>query len=104
MNIDVKIDGKSVPGFATRRRGTTDQCSMKGSPPLNSTKKNRMLRAIRTNVTTGTVLRALSSSPIGNMLRLLPQRIRLGFLDILYQENAMLKESSTAEHFNNSAA
>src|SRR4029450_304367 len=37
------------------------------SPPLCSTKKNRTFRAIKTYVTSGTVLRVLSSSPMGNI-------------------------------------
>src|SRR6185436_13780393 len=67
MNMEVKSVGKSPAGFARKRRGTKAHFSIKGSPPLNSTKKNRRFSAIRAYVTTGTVLSAELSSPIGNI-------------------------------------
>src|SRR5690349_12022286 len=72
MNIEVKTVMKSAPGFWVRRRGTTDHRSINGSPPLNSTKKNRTLSAISAYVTIGTDLSAESSSPIGNILTSAP--------------------------------
>src|SRR3990172_7024383 len=67
MNMDVKIVRDSPKGSARKRDGTKAQRSIKASPPLSSSKKTMAFNAIRIRVTTGTVLRALSSSPIGNM-------------------------------------
>jgi hypothetical protein len=63
----VKIVRKSPPGFARKRAGIKDHVTIKESPAPNSTRKNRMLKTIRAYVTTGNVLRALLSSPIGNI-------------------------------------
>src|SRR2546425_1340126 len=68
MNMELKRVGASAKGSAMKRRGTKAHCMTKASPPLSSTKKNRALRAISAYVTSGKVLRALLSSPIGNML------------------------------------
>src|SRR4030095_11048497 len=67
MNMEVKSVGKSAAGFARKRLGTKAHFSIKGSPPLSSTKKNKTFRAIKAYVTTGTVLSAVLSSPIGNI-------------------------------------
>src|SRR5688572_26761361 len=77
MNIDVKSVGMSPAGFAMNRSGTNAHCRMNGSPPFISTKKNRTLAAISAYVTTGEILRAELSSPIGNMRCLLFHRVRL---------------------------
>jgi len=58
---------KSPPGFAKKRVGTNAHVSINASPAINSTKKNRTFMAIRAYVTTGTVLREVLSSPMGNM-------------------------------------
>src|SRR5512132_394867 len=67
MNMEVNSVGKSPAGLARKRRGTKAHLSIKGSPPLSSTKKNRTFNAINAYVTTGTVLSAVLSSPIGNI-------------------------------------
>src|SRR6185436_16077189 len=69
MNMELKRVGTSEKGSAMKRRGTRAHCMTKASPPLSSTKKNRTLSAINAYVTSGKVLRALLSSPIGNMRR-----------------------------------
>jgi hypothetical protein len=67
MNMELKSVRKSPLGLARKRLGTKAHFSINASPPLSSTKKNRTFRAIKTYVTTGTVLRVLLSSPIGNI-------------------------------------
>jgi hypothetical protein len=67
MNMEVKIVTKSPAGFARKRLGTNAHVSIKASPPINSTRKNRTFRAIREYVTTGTILREVLSSPTGNI-------------------------------------
>jgi len=71
MNMEVNKVRKSAAGFARKRWGTNDHFIMKASPPLNSTRKKSTFAAINIYVTTGTVLRELSSSPIGSILFLL---------------------------------
>jgi hypothetical protein len=65
--MEVKSVRKSPEGLARKRPGTKAHFPINASPPLSSTKKNRTFRATRAYVTSGTVLRAVSSSPIGNM-------------------------------------
>src|SRR5882762_6625535 len=67
MNIELKRVGASAMGSPMKRRGTKAHCMTRASPPLSSTKKIRTLRAINAYVTSGKLLRALLSSPIGNM-------------------------------------
>jgi hypothetical protein len=67
MNMELKSVRKSPEGLARKRLGTNAHFPTKASPPLSSIKKNKTFRATRAYVTRGTVLRALSSSPIGNM-------------------------------------
>jgi len=64
--MEVKTVTKSPAGFARNRVGTNDHVPINASPPANSTKKNRTFNAISAYVTTGTVLRAVLSSPMGN--------------------------------------
>jgi hypothetical protein len=45
MNIEVNSVGKSAAGFATKRLGTKDHLTIKASPPLSSTKKNRNVQS-----------------------------------------------------------
>jgi hypothetical protein len=47
MNMEVKSVRKSPVGFARKRLGTKAHFSIKASPPLISTKKNRTFRAIK---------------------------------------------------------
>src|SRR5450759_623714 len=65
MNMEVKSVRKSPKGVARKRLGTKAHFPIKTSPPLCSTRKHRTFRAIRAYVTSGTVLREVSSSPIG---------------------------------------
>src|SRR5258706_13159819 len=65
--MDVNSVRKSPAGLATNRLGTNAHFSINASPPLCSTKKNRMFTASSTYVTIGTVLTPLSSSPIGSI-------------------------------------
>src|SRR4030095_8108093 len=67
MNMEVKSVGRSLDGFARKRRGTKAHLVTNASPPPCSTKKNRMFSAIKAYVTSGTVLREVSSSPIGSI-------------------------------------
>src|SRR5712691_11419041 len=67
MNMDVKSVGKSREGLATKRLGTKAYLPIKALPPFSSTKKHRTFRTIKANVTSGTVRREESSSPIGSM-------------------------------------
>src|ERR1051326_3880335 len=67
MNMEVKSVRKSPLGLARKRRGTKAHCPINASPPLSSTKKKSTFRAIKAYVTTGTVRRVLSSSPMGNI-------------------------------------
>jgi hypothetical protein len=67
MNMEVKSVRKSPPGLARKRLGTKAHFPINASPPLISTKKNKTFRAIKAYVTNGTVLLAVSSSPIGNI-------------------------------------
>src|SRR4030042_2703325 len=67
MNMAVKRVRKSAKGLARKRLGTKAHFAIKASPPVNSTMKNRTFSAIRPYVTSGTVLRVESSSPIGNI-------------------------------------
>src|SRR4030042_2313460 len=67
MKMEVKSVRTSPKGLARKRLGTKPHFTMKASPPLFSTKKNRTFRAIKAYVTSGTVLREVSSSPIGNI-------------------------------------
>src|SRR4030042_5723736 len=67
MNMAVKRVRKSAKGLARKRLGTKAHFSIKASPPVSSTMKNRTFRTIKPYVTNGTVLRAESSSPIGNI-------------------------------------
>src|SRR4030042_773219 len=67
MNMAVKRVRKSPKGLARKRLGTKAHFSINASPPPSSTMKNRTFRTIKPYVTSGTVLRAESSSPIGNI-------------------------------------
>src|SRR3989304_4833896 len=67
MKMEVKSVRKSPKGWARKRLGTKAHFPIKASPPLCSTKKNRTFRAIKAYVTSGTVLREVLSSPIGNI-------------------------------------
>jgi hypothetical protein len=67
MNIELKSVRKSPRGFDRNRLGINAHFSINWLPPVNSTKKNKIFRAIKTYVTTGTVRRALLSSPIGSI-------------------------------------
>src|SRR5665647_1882319 len=67
MNMEVKSVRRSPKGLARKRLGTKAHSPMKASPPLSSTKKNRTFRTIKAYVTSGTVLREVLSSPIGNI-------------------------------------
>jgi hypothetical protein len=68
MNMEVKSVRKSPEGLARKRPGTKAHFSIKAAPPLISTIKNRTFRAIKAYVTSGTVLREVLSSPIGNII------------------------------------
>jgi hypothetical protein len=68
MNMEVKSVRKSATGLARKRLGTKAHFITKASPPLISTRKNRTFITIKAYVTSGVVLRELSSSPIGNMV------------------------------------
>src|ERR1700730_3607935 len=67
MNIAEKIVTALVSGCSENRAGMKAQSLMNWSPPDSSIRKNNTLRPISAKVTTGTVLRCESSSPIGNM-------------------------------------
>src|SRR3989337_3284647 len=67
MNMEVKRVRESPRGLARKRAGTKAHSPRKASPPVSSTKKNRTFRAIKAYVTSGTVLREVLASPIGNM-------------------------------------
>jgi hypothetical protein len=67
MNIELNSVRKSPRGFDRNRLGIKAHFSINRSPPFNSTRNSMILRAIKTYVTTGIVLRPLSSSPIGNI-------------------------------------
>jgi hypothetical protein len=59
---------KSAAGLARKRLGTNAHFIMKASPPVSSTRKKSTFRTIKMYVTTGKVLRELSSSPIGSIV------------------------------------
>jgi hypothetical protein len=71
MNMEVNKVRKSAAGLARKRLGTNAHFIIKASPPLSSTRKKSTFSTINAYVTTGTALRALSSSPIGSIWFLL---------------------------------
>jgi hypothetical protein len=73
MNMAVNKVIESPIGSDKNRLGTTDQASIKESPAANSNKKTNILIAIKIKVKTGTVRRALLSSPTGHIVMLLLQ-------------------------------
>jgi len=67
MNMEVNKVGRPPMGLARKRLGTKDYFIINASPPFISTRKNKTFSAIKANVTNGTVLREVLSSPIGNI-------------------------------------
>src|SRR3989442_13341122 len=95
MNMEVKSVRTSPKGLARKRRGTKAHVLINASPPLCSTKNNRTFRAIKAYVTRGTVLREVSSSPIGNIKRvsffwLSPLHVRMSLA--FFKESDLLRD------------